>query len=145
MSPEEWYKTLPPLTKIYWSAAVLTTILTSIGVINPMQLYLDMDMVFGKFNVCGEHTQARRWEANRAGRSDQIRTLRKRMMRSSEFEPDLTRLPPCSVSVRVQIWRLLTNFLFFGKFGMSFIFQVVLLSVREGSTPRRRCSASSSS
>lgn len=58
MSPEEWYKTLPPLTKIYWSAAVLTTILTSIGAINPMQLYLDMVMVFGKFNVRRGHTMS---------------------------------------------------------------------------------------
>lgn len=57
MSPEEWYKTLPPLTKIYWTAAVATTILTSIGVINPMHLFLDMDMVVGKFNVRDAATQ----------------------------------------------------------------------------------------
>jgi len=75
MSPEEWYKNLPPVTKVYWTVAVVTTILSSIGAMNAMWLYLDFDLVFKKF----------------------------------------------------QIWRLLTNFIFFGNFSMPFIFQVVLL------------------
>ena len=65
------------MTKVYWTVAVVTTILSSIGAMNAMWLYLDFDLVFKKF----------------------------------------------------QIWRLLTNFIFFGNFSMPFIFQVVLLSV----------------
>jgi len=75
MSPEDWYKGLPPVTKVYWTAAVLTTVLSSLGALSAMYLYLDFDLVVGKF----------------------------------------------------QIWRLLTNFIFFGNFSMPFIFQVVLL------------------
>jgi len=75
MTPEEWYRSLPPVSRIYWSAAVLTTILTTIKVVSPMWLYLGFDEVFGKF----------------------------------------------------QIWRLLTNFFFFGPFSMSFIFIIVML------------------
>jgi len=75
MSPEEWYKNLPPLTKIYWTTAVVLTILSTMGVLSYIYLLLEFGLVFDKF----------------------------------------------------QIWRLFTNFFFFGNFSMGFIFQVVLL------------------
>ena len=51
MSPEEWYRGLPPLTKVYWSVAVLTTILVSIRAVNPAYLLLDWKLVVGSFQV----------------------------------------------------------------------------------------------
>jgi Derlin-2/3 len=75
MSPEEWYKGLPPITKVYWTTAVAFTILSTIGALNASYIFLDFDLVYHKFNI----------------------------------------------------WRLFTNFFFFGNFGMGFIFQVVLL------------------
>jgi len=75
MTPEEWYRTLPPVTKIWWTGAIVATILATLGVLNPLWIMMDYDLAFGKFHV----------------------------------------------------WRLLTNFFFFGGFSMPFIFNVVLL------------------
>mmetsp|Transcript_6728 Transcript_6728/g.12719 ORF Transcript_6728/g.12719 Transcript_6728/m.12719 type:complete len:230 (+) Transcript_6728:30-719(+) len=74
-SPEDWYKSLPVITKYYFTAACATTALVSFQLVSPALLFLDLNLVFGKF----------------------------------------------------QIWRLLTNFLFFGKFSMPFLFQIVIL------------------
>lgn len=54
MSPEEWYKSLLTVTRVYWSIAVLTTIGATIGIISPAYLYLDFDLVFGKFQVSAQ-------------------------------------------------------------------------------------------
>lgn len=75
MSPEEWYRSLPLITKIYFTTAVATTCLTSFGVLSPQLLYLNFELVFKKF----------------------------------------------------QIWRLLTCFIFFGPFGMPFVFNIFIL------------------
>jgi len=75
MSPEEWYKSLPFVTKWYFTLAVASTILVSLKVISPHFLHLDFSLVFERF----------------------------------------------------QIWRLVTNLLFFGPFGMPFAFNIFLL------------------
>lgn len=74
-SPEEWFKTLPVVTKVYFVLAVGTTALVSFGMLDPFILYLDFKLVFERF----------------------------------------------------QIWRLFTNFIFFGKFGMPWVFQMFIL------------------
>ncbi len=74
-TPEEWYRGLPLVTKVYFTAAVATTILTSLGVVSPMLLYLDFDKILYKFNF----------------------------------------------------WRLVTSFLYFGSFGLPFVFSIVML------------------
>jgi len=74
-TPEEWFKNLPVVTKYYFVAAVATTTLISLGLVNPIYLYLDFDLVFRKF----------------------------------------------------QIWRLITCFMFFGKFSLPFLFQIYIL------------------
>lgn len=51
MSPEDWFKSLPAITKSYFVAAVGTTLLISIGAISPKLLYLDFDLVFSHFQV----------------------------------------------------------------------------------------------
>jgi len=73
-TPEEWFRSLPIVTRTYFVAAIATTTLVSLGVINPYYLYLDFDLVF-----------------------------------------------------KFQIWRLVTCFLFFGKFSLQFIFQIYIL------------------
>lgn len=50
-TPEAWFKALPPITKAYFCAAVGSTLLCTIGVINPMQLYLDFELTFKKFQL----------------------------------------------------------------------------------------------
>lgn len=51
MSPEEWYKSLPVVTKVYWSIAVSMTLLATLGILNPSLFYLNSELVFGKFQV----------------------------------------------------------------------------------------------
>eukprot|EP00472_Partenskyella_glossopodia_P012257 CAMPEP_0197525024 /NCGR_PEP_ID=MMETSP1318-20131121/10573_1 /TAXON_ID=552666 /ORGANISM="Partenskyella glossopodia, Strain RCC365" /LENGTH=227 /DNA_ID=CAMNT_0043078173 /DNA_START=24 /DNA_END=708 /DNA_ORIENTATION=+ len=75
VSPEEWFKSLPPVTKAYLCGAVGTTAAVTFGLIGIESLYLNFDLVFKKF----------------------------------------------------QIWRLVTCFMFFGKFSYPFIFQMFIL------------------
>jgi Derlin-2/3 len=74
-SPEEWFRELPVVTKYYFCAAVLSTMATSFGLLNPYYLILDFNLVFSRF----------------------------------------------------QVWRLLTCFIWFGNFGMPWLFQMFIL------------------
>lgn len=50
--------------------------------------------------------------------------------------------PPCTrtfLSLSPQLWRLITNFLFFGKFGLGSIFLIVLLSVTRNTSAAAAC------
>ena len=78
--PEEWYRSLPPVTRAYMTAAGVATLVTQMELISPMLLYLDIDLVFGK----------------------------------------------------LELWRLLTTFIYFGGFGLPFVFSLFFL-VRYGS------------
>ncbi|CAE7557774.1 DER1.1, partial [Symbiodinium sp. KB8] len=48
-SPQEWYNSLPPVTRIYMTAAVATTSLVSFGMLSPFTLHLDTSLLFSKF------------------------------------------------------------------------------------------------
>lgn len=74
-SPEEWFRNLPKVTKVYFCAAVVSTLLTTFKLLTPAHYYLDFDLVFFKLHI----------------------------------------------------WRLITNFLFFGGFGMPFVINIVIL------------------
>jgi len=50
-SPEEWFKSLPPVTKHYFVIAVGSTVLTSFGVFSPYLLFLDFNLIFYKFQI----------------------------------------------------------------------------------------------
>lgn len=76
VTPEQWYGSMPVLTKVYFTVALAATILATFNMLNPYYLYLDFDLVTRKF----------------------------------------------------QLWRLITNFCFFGKFSMPFIFKMFLLT-----------------
>ena len=77
--PEEWYRSLPKITRGYLTACVASTILVQTELVSPMLLYLDFP----------------------------------------------------SVTAKLEVWRLLTNFCFFGGFGMPFVFSMFFL-VRYG-------------
>jgi len=78
-SPEEWYRSLPPITRGYMTASFAATVLTQMEFISPYLIHLDFDALTGKF----------------------------------------------------ELWRLVTNFCFFGKFGLPFVFSMFFL-VRYG-------------
>jgi Derlin-2/3 len=69
-SPEEWYRSLPIITRGYLTGAFATTILCQLEFIQPQLLILDFGALVGS----------------------------------------------------LEVWRLFTNFLFFGNFSMNFCF-----------------------
>nr|CAK12751.1 Der1-like protein [Guillardia theta] len=74
-SPQAWYMSLPLITRCWFTACVSTTILSAVGMISPMTLYLDWSAILFKF----------------------------------------------------QIWRVVTNFCFLGKFGWPFIMNLIFM------------------
>jgi len=72
---DQWFKSMPLITKTYFVSALVTTALVSFGMLHPSYIYLDFQLVFKKF----------------------------------------------------QLWRLLTSFMFFGKFSLNFVFVMFLL------------------
>ncbi|GAB1598231.1 derlin-2-like [Argonauta hians] len=70
---QQEYMQMPPITRAYTTACVLTTIAVKLDIITPLQLYFNPDLIFKKY----------------------------------------------------QIWRLLTNFMYFGPFGFNFIFNII--------------------
>mmetsp|Transcript_9237 Transcript_9237/g.14928 ORF Transcript_9237/g.14928 Transcript_9237/m.14928 type:complete len:230 (+) Transcript_9237:48-737(+) len=76
MSPEEYFRSLPPVTKTYLCAAVGLTMAEYLGIVKIQMIILNYGLIFSK------------WP---------------------------------------QIWRLVTSFLFFGKFGMPVLFQFFIL------------------
>ena len=74
-TPEEWFRSLPPVTRAYLVAALLTTTSFALGLIDIMNLVLIPQLVWQKF----------------------------------------------------QVWRLVTCFIFLGKFSFSFIINLMIL------------------
>ena len=74
-SPEDWYRSLPKITRGYMTAALATTVLVQLEFISPKLLYLDFP----------------------------------------------------SITSNLEVWRLLTNFVFLGPFSMNFCFSMFFL------------------
>lgn len=72
---EEWWKSIPPITRTYVSLAVATTGAVALGVVTPLKLYLNWELVLRDGNV----------------------------------------------------WRIVTNFLFFGHLSLDFMFHMFFL------------------
>jgi hypothetical protein len=51
VSPEEWFNSLPPVTKVYLVGVVCTTMAVTFKLISIYSLVLSFDMVFKKFQV----------------------------------------------------------------------------------------------
>eukprot|EP01006_Ploeotia_vitrea_P025216 TRINITY_DN58066_c0_g1_i1.p1 TRINITY_DN58066_c0_g1~~TRINITY_DN58066_c0_g1_i1.p1 ORF type:complete len:235 (+),score=92.24 TRINITY_DN58066_c0_g1_i1:48-752(+) len=51
VTPETWFKTMPVVTKTYFCLAFGSTLLCTFGVISPMHLYLDFELVWKKFEI----------------------------------------------------------------------------------------------
>jgi len=78
-SPEEWYRSLPKITRGYLTAAFATTVVVQLEFVSPQLIFLNFDAILGS----------------------------------------------------LELWRLFTNFLFFGSFSMNFCFSMFFL-VRYG-------------
>lgn len=90
MTPDEWYKSLPIITRFYITLSFFTTAACALEIITPFNVYFNAHLIFKK----GE------------------------------------------------IWRLFTNFFFFGNLGLDFVFHMFFLvkyckSLEEGSFRNR--------
>jgi len=74
-SPEEWYRSLPVITRGYMTIAMASTVAVQLELLSPFLLHLDFESLTSKF----------------------------------------------------ELWRLVTNFCFFGKFGLPFVFSLFFL------------------
>ncbi|PRP88163.1 hypothetical protein PROFUN_03986 [Planoprotostelium fungivorum] len=72
---EDWYKNLPVVTRTYTTACFLTTLAVYLDLVSPLQLYLNLPLVWSNFEV----------------------------------------------------WRVITNFLFYDRMGINFIFHMFFL------------------
>ena len=90
---EEWYRSIPVVTRVYATACVLTTLAVHVDLVVPFDLYLNFSLVLSQFEV-------------RCCCSEKILTLE-----------------------MLQLWRLLTTFLFYDYIGLNFIFQMVFMYV----------------
>ncbi|KAK3084358.1 hypothetical protein FSP39_012158 [Pinctada imbricata] len=70
---QQEYMQMPPITRAYTTACVLTTIAVQLDIITPFQIYFNPDLIFKKY----------------------------------------------------QIWRLVTNFMYFGPIGFNFLFNMI--------------------
>jgi Derlin-2/3 len=50
-TPQAWYASLPPITKLYGTACVATTVATMLGLVSPMQLIMHWPAVIGRLQV----------------------------------------------------------------------------------------------
>ncbi|KAJ8312392.1 hypothetical protein KUTeg_009765 [Tegillarca granosa] len=70
---QQEYMQMPPVTRGYTTACVLTTLAVQLDIITPFQIYFNPDLIFRKF----------------------------------------------------QVWRLITNFMYFGPIGFNFLFNMI--------------------
>ena len=75
-SPSDWFNSLPPVSRSFGAACVLSTLLFTLGMLNPGTIYLSWDLIVNKFHV----------------------------------------------------WRLLTSFVFLGKFSFTFFMYVMMIA-----------------
>ena len=76
MTLQEWFYSVPPITRSYVAGAILVTASCSLELVSPFSLYFNMQLVFEK----------------------------------------------------LQLWRLFTNFFFFGALGVDFLFHMFFLA-----------------
>eukprot|EP00697_Spironema_sp_BW2_P000940 gnl/Spiro4/11286_TR5949_c0_g1_i1.p1 gnl/Spiro4/11286_TR5949_c0_g1~~gnl/Spiro4/11286_TR5949_c0_g1_i1.p1 ORF type:complete len:249 (-),score=56.65 gnl/Spiro4/11286_TR5949_c0_g1_i1:104-793(-) len=69
---DDWFRNCPPVTRVYLTLSVITTVACSMDLVTPFNLYFNSSLIFKKY----------------------------------------------------ELWRLLTNFFFFGYFGLDFIFHM---------------------
>lgn len=45
---QDWYLEIPPVTRVYFTSSVLTTVACSLEVISPFTLYFNINLIFTK-------------------------------------------------------------------------------------------------
>ena len=110
--PLEWYNEIPVVSRLYLTGSFITTAACALDLVSPFSLYFNFKLIFHK---------------------GQVHAL---LCFTGTLGSSLTTL----TLFVVQVWRLFTNFLFFGTFSLDFIFHMYFLYVNPAKlSPVRDC------
>lgn len=107
--PVEWYLDIPVVSRAYLTLSFLTTAACALDVVSPFSLYFNSALIWQKGQV---HTLTHIHTSSLFG---------KRGGATSTFTPMLL------LCLLAQVWRLATNFMFFGAFGIDFVFHMYFM------------------
>lgn len=48
---EDWFRSIPPITKVYASACFVTTLAVHLDLVKPLSLYLNFNNIFYQYEV----------------------------------------------------------------------------------------------
>lgn len=103
-----WYRNIPPVSRTYLTATVVVTVLATLELLSPFDLYYNSNLI-----MQGQVRPGYSWATMARGGSA------RRVSRGSRWWA--TFLRDCALChVRSQLWRLVTSFLFFGQLGLGF-------------------------
>ncbi|KAM9440763.1 derlin-2 isoform 1-T1 [Clarias gariepinus] len=100
---QQEYLQIPVVTRTYTTACVLTTAAVQLELITPFQLYFNPDLILRHYQV----SVCFFFFLNSKSLSDKLISN--------------------NVYLSLQVWRLVTNFLFFGPVGFNFLFNMIFL------------------
>jgi Derlin-2/3 len=107
---EDWYKSVPLVTRTYMTLCCLTTLAVQLEFVSPLQLYLNFNAIVHQYQVTTPP-------------SSNAAAARLFMLLDAPREPGPLILAHSLVSC-TQFWRLITNFLFFDYFNLNFVFHM---------------------
>lgn len=119
MNLEQWYRSLPAVTRAYLTASFAVTLACTFDIVSPLSLYLNFRLVTKKFEA--------RTHAHTHTPTCMHACTRPSLPRPAPPAPMTTARRRKIVAGDAQIWRLLTNFLFFEKFNLNFVFHMHFL------------------
>lgn len=107
--PVEWYLDIPVVSRAYLTLSFLTTAACALDVVSPFSLYFNSALIWQKGQVHTlSHTCTHPLSSGRGAQQ--------------------AHLHQCCYFVRLaQVWRLATNFMFFGAFGIDFVFHMYFM------------------
>jgi hypothetical protein len=130
MSFDTWYREIPIVTRCYLTASVLTTVACFFDLVSPFSLYLNYRLIWEKYEVSMPLLSPPPRPTPpppalfRPGGADR-RAPRRLLTCSTQDTPLGARA--ASAAGREQVWRLFTNFFFFGMPSLDFGFHMYFL------------------
>ena len=116
-SPGDWYGSLPPISKLFGTSCVITTVLVTVGMLNPALLMLNYDLVLFKFQVSTAVCASLDVSVVPTSSPSCV----------GPYAPTHPETLSERAATRAQVWRLLANFVFLGGFGIPFVIKLMMM------------------
>jgi Derlin-2/3 len=107
--PLEWYYEIPVVSRLYLTGSFLTTTACALDLVSPFSLYFNFNLIFFKGQVRGSAAGFSSLALAHGCGGRVVLSL--------------------SLCECAQVWRLLTNFMFFGLFSLDFLFHMYFVYV----------------